>query len=217
MKTGIVCAAKSEAAALLSCGFFGWRKSGNGFYRSGKTDGILCISGIGREKAAESFSALAQECGKIFILGTCAALVPEIPIFTFCLPNTGVRHEDSANTFMPDRKLSAELADILSSLKINFAPNLKLVETEKVITSKEQAEDLHCRANALIADMESATFLRQAEAHHVPTAILKVVSDNPAAGLSPFDAKTNSSVNRWAENTAKISSDFLAIAKLLLS
>lgn len=217
MKTGILFAVKAEAAALLSSGFFGWKKGGNGFYHSGKTDGILCISGIGRENAAKSFSALAQECSRIFILGTCAALSPEIPIFTFCLPNMGVLREDSANTFMPDGELSAEFANILSSLKIDCVTNWKLAETEKIITSKEQAEDLRHRTSAFIADMESATFLQQAEIYHIPTAVLKVVSDNPAAGLSPLDIETNSSVNRWIENTAKISVDFSVIAKLLLS
>lgn len=217
MKTGILFAAKPEAAALLSSGFFGWKKIGNGFYDSRKTNSILCISGIGQEKAAKSFSELAQECSKIFILGTCAALVPELPVFTFCLPNLVVRHEDSTQTFMPDSELSAKLMTILSSLKINFRTELKIATIDNVITSKEQAQDLYCKTNASIADMESATLLRQAAVHHIPTAILKAVSDNPAAGISPFDKSKNSSLNKWAENTAKISADFLAIVKLLLS
>jgi hypothetical protein len=67
MKTGIFFAAKPEAAALLGSGFFGWKKDGNGFYKSEKTDTLLCISGVGAEKAVQAFSAMAQNCDKIFI------------------------------------------------------------------------------------------------------------------------------------------------------
>ena len=56
MKTGIFFAAKPEAAALLGCGFFGWKKDGNGFYKSEKTNSLLCISGVGEEKAVQAFS-----------------------------------------------------------------------------------------------------------------------------------------------------------------
>lgn len=217
MKTGLLFAAKPEAATLLSCGFFGWKKIGSGLYDSEKTNSMLCIGGIGHEKAVNAFSLSAQKCNRIFIFGTCAALVSELPIFTFCVPISGVRHEKSSDIFVPDNKLSSELTNILSSLKINFRTDLKLTSTDKIVASKEQAQNLHCITEAFIADMESATFLQQAAIHHIPTAILKVISDNPAAGISPLDKETNSSLNKWSENTAKISTYFSAIAKLLLS
>lgn len=217
MKTGLLFAAKPEAAALLSCGFFGWKKTGNGFYDSKKNDSVLCISGVGREKAANAFPLLAQKCDRIVVFGTCAALIPEIPTFTFCVPTSGVRHENSPEVFVPSKELSAELANILSSLKIAFKTDLKLATTDEAVTSKAPATHLHDITNAVIADMESAEFLRQAEIYHIPTAILKAISDNPAAGISPFDKENGSSLNKWKENTAKISTTFTAIAKLLLS
>jgi hypothetical protein len=50
-----------------------------------------------------------------------------------------------------------------------------------------------------------------------PVAILRAVSDNPAAGISPLDVGSDSSPNKWLENTAKISTQFPAIVKLLVS
>jgi nucleoside phosphorylase len=53
--------------------------------------------------------------------------------------------------------------------------------------------------------------------YSVPVAILRAVSDNPAAGISPLDVGSDSSPNKWLENTAEISKQFPAIVKLLVS
>lgn len=217
MKTGIFFAAKPEAAALLSNGFFGWKKVGNGFYESKKTDSILCISGVGKEKAAQAVSLLAQNCDEIFILGTCAALTPELSVFTFCLPNLGVVSENYRNTFIPDEKLSAKLITALSTLKIDYKTDLKLVTVNNLIATREQAENLRSYTNAVIGDMESAAILEGLGKTQIPAAILRVVSDNPANGISPLDSGNDSQVNKWVENTAKISKLFPDIVKILLS
>ena len=217
MKTGIFFAAKPEAAALLSSGFFGWKKDGNGFYKSEKTNSLLCISGVGEEKAVQAFSVMAQNCDKIFILGTCAALTPQLPVFTFCLPTLGVTSEKNADVFIPDNALCEKLGNALSALKIDYQTNMRLVTAEKLIASKEYAEKLKNETDALIADMESAAILQVSAQFSVPVAILRVVSDNPAAGISPLDVGSDSSPNKWLENTAKISTQFPAIVKILVS
>lgn len=217
MKTGIFFAAKPEAAAVLSCGFFGWKKDKNGFYKSEKTDTLLCISGVGKDKAIPAAELLAQNCDKIFVLGTCAALTPQLPVFTFCLPTLGVTSEKNADVFIPDNALCEKLEKALSALKIDYKTNMQLVTAEKLIASKEYAEKLKCETDALIADMESAAILQISAQYSVPVAILRAVSDNPAAGISPLDVSSDSSPNKWLENTAKISTQFPAIVKLLVS
>lgn len=217
MKTGIFFAAKPEAAALLGNGFFGWKKAGNGFYDSQKTNSTLCISGVGKEKATQAVSVLAQNCDKVFILGTCAALIPNLPVFTFCLPNQGVVSEDSSDFFIPDNKLSVKLQEALSALKINYKTDLKLVTANGLIASKEQADDLYCKTGAVIGDMESVAILQTLAKTKVSAAILRAVSDNPANGISPLDIGTDSQVNKWIENTAKISKLFPPIVKILVS
>ena len=122
MKTGIFFAAKPEAAALLGSGFFGWKKDKNGFYKSEKTDTLLCISGVGKDKAMPAAELLAQNCDKIFVLGTCAALTPQLPVFTFCLP-TLVLSDTADDSFVPDNELTARLADVLHNLNIDYKLN----------------------------------------------------------------------------------------------
>ncbi len=216
MKTGIFFAAKPEAVAVLSCGFFGWKKDKNGFYKSEKTDTLLCISGVGKEKAMPAAELLAQNCDRIFILGTCAALTTNLPIFTFCLP-TLVLSDTAEESFIPDSKLTAELAKALSELNIDYKTDLKSVSTDNLIATKEQAETLHLQTDAVIGDMESEAVMQTLAKTKTPVAILRAVSDNPTAGISPLSTDSGSFANKWLENTAEISKRFPAIIKILVS
>lgn len=216
MKTGIFFAAKPEAAAVLSCGFFGWKKDKNGFYKSEKTDTLLCISGVGKDKAIPATELLAQNCDKIFILGTCAALTPQLPVFTFCLP-TLVLSDTADDSFVPDNELTARLADVLHNLNIDYKTDLKLVSTNNLIATKEQAESLHYKTDAVIGDMESVAVMQTLAKTKTPAAILRAVSDNPAAGVLPLDTNSGTFANKWIENTAEISKHFPAVLKILVS
>jgi nucleoside phosphorylase len=65
--------------------------------------------------------------------------------------------------------------------------------------------------------MESVAVMQTLAKTKTPAAILRAVSDNPAAGISPLDTNSGTFANKWIENTAEISKHFPAVLKILVS
>ena len=101
--------------------------------------------------------------------------------------------------------------------KNDYKTDLKLVSTNNLIATKEQAESLHYKTDAVIGDMESVAVMQTLAKTKTPAAILRAVSDNPAAGVLPLDTNSGTFANKWIENTAEISKHFPAVLKILVS
>jgi len=168
-RLGIVAALPDEARTLTG------HKTGTGEVIELTNHALLCISGIGAQRArAAGEQLLASGARALLSWGTAVALSSELSPGSLLLP---------VNVIASDLSTLAVTRDWHERLQRNLCNHLSvctraIAETKHILYTAAEKQALLVRSTAAAADMESAALGRLAQASGVPFAVLRVVADS---------------------------------------
>jgi adenosylhomocysteine nucleosidase len=166
--TGIVVAMLPEAAALTGAP-----------PRAGATIELLPgvtlhVGGIGPERAARAAELLVAAGARALVsFGVAGALVRGLAPGDLLVP---ARVETDSGALRIHGRWRARAIERFSAASVPVAEG-SLAESGEILASIERKSALAARSNAVAVDMESASVLRVAHRHGLPTLVLRVVSD----------------------------------------
>jgi adenosylhomocysteine nucleosidase len=168
-RIAIVAAVEREVAPLIR----NWKTrerdfQGRAFRFFETEEAVLVCGGIGSEAARRATEAVISlyQPHSVQSVGFAGALDPELKVGTIFLPKYVIDARDGSRT-----ETSASDGDLLS-----FA----------VVAEAGQKQRLANAYGARAVDMEAAAVARAAQAHHLPFAAVKVISDEVDAALPPL-------------------------------
>ena len=134
---------------------------------------LLAVSGVGERRAAQAAQALVDAgVGGLLSWGCAAGLGANLPAGALCLPSVVVATD--GQRWPVDAIWRRDVADALSAHAVFDGA---LVEAAQVIATSAAKSALATRAEAVVADMESATVARVAHCHGLPLLVVRSVVD----------------------------------------
>lgn len=137
--------------------------------------GLLCVCGIGPERARRAAGLLAARGARGLVSWGCAAgLVPGLRAGDLCLPGMVLDARGESFAVTPAWHARARAVLIARGLTVRTEP---LVAVEQLIASAEGKSALGGAHGAIAADMESAAVGAAAREHRLPFLAVRAVAD----------------------------------------
>ncbi len=141
---------------------------------------LLCVSGIGPEKAAAGAVSLIREgCNALLSWGCAAAIGPELKAGDVVVPEHVVGA--AGNIFAVDPSWRGKLLDRLADHPTVHTGSI--AESSTIVATAAGKQALQNRTGAVALDMESAGIARIASRHHLPFVIIRAIADPASMDL----------------------------------
>ena len=157
--------------------------------------GLVCIaSGMGPDNAGRAAEHLIPYGIKILVSwGTAGAISQDLHSGDLILPDT-IQSKDGT-VFTTDRDCMAAIRELMSNGPVTVHHEA-LLETDKIIDTTAQKQELARKSGACAVDMESAELARRAQIHNTAFVAIRTVVDEakdtlPASILNNIDEYGN--------------------------
>lgn len=134
---------------------------------------LLCVSGVGEQRAERAAQALVDAgVGGLVSWGCAAGLDAKLPAGALCLPEFIVTAD--GHRWPTDESWRQIVVDALGQRAVFHSA---LAHASQVLASSAAKRELAAQTGAVVADMESAAVARVAQRHRLPLLVVRSVVD----------------------------------------